>query len=214
MSLFVFALEIIGTIAFAVSGAMTGIKKNMDILGVIILGMTTAIGGGVIRDLILGVRPPKTFLDPSYALISIFSSIITFAVIYYGRERASKEESIFYERILFIFDTIGLGIFTVVGMDVAFSTINNCGIFISVFVGVVTGVGGGILRDMMAGNTPYVFVKHVYASACIVGGIICAFTWHTAGKTFSMILGMALVIIIRILAAYYKWNLPKIAKTE
>lgn len=210
MSLFIFILEVIGTIAFAISGAMTAIKKNMDILGVIILGMTTAIGGGVIRDLILGKTPPQAFKNPTYAIISICTSIIVFIIMYHNKGNVTGIGSVLYERMLLFFDAVGLGVFTVVGIEVAFNAISNCGIFLSVFVGVITGVGGGILRDMMAADTPYVFVKHIYACASISGALVCTLLWHTSGKTFSMVLGMILVFGIRMLAAYNKWNLPKI----
>lgn len=210
MSLFIFILEIIGTIAFAVSGAMTGIKKNMDILGVVILGMTTAIGGGVIRDIILGVLPPNTFKDPTYAVLSICISIAVFAVIYFERTGIEGIGAVLYEKILLIFDAIGLGIFTVVGVDVAYSSVAGCGVFLSAFVGVLTGVGGGILRDVMADDTPYVFVKHIYACASIAGALVCTLLWNVSGKTFASVAGAMTVFVIRILAAYFKWNLPKI----
>lgn len=210
MSLFIFVLEVIGTIAFAVSGAMVAIEKSMDILGVIILGMTTAIGGGVIRDLILGLTPPQMFKNPIYAAISICISIVVFMIKYYDKDDSIGIGTVLYEKILLLFDAVGLGVFTVVGVNVAFNAAGRCSIFLSVFVGVLTGVGGGILRDVMAGNTPYVFVKHVYACASITGAVICTLLWNVSGKTFSMVIGMTSVFIIRILAAHYRWNLPKI----
>lgn len=213
MDSFIFILEIIGTVAFAVSGAMTAIKKDMDILGVTILGMTTAIGGGIIRDMILGITPPKMLTDPIYAAISIFTSIIIFMIMYYNKADFIKIGTLLYEKILFFSDAIGLGVFTVVGVSAAFEKSGQCGIFLSVFVGVLTGVGGGILRDMMAGITPYVFVKHIYACASITGAAACTLLWHVIGKTPSMVSGMMLVFVIRVLAAHYRWNLPKIVKS-
>lgn len=212
MELFIFVLEIIGTIAFASSGAMTAIEKNMDILGVSILGMTTAVGGGIIRDLIIGITPPNAFRNPIYAIVSIIVAVLVFVIISrYNEDRLGKRSN---DLVIIILDSIGLGIFTVVGVNVALSTYSNSNLFLLVFVGVITGVGGGILRDVMAGNTPYVFVKHIYASASIIGAIACSVLWPFIGRTFSMMLGATLVMTIRLLAAHYRWNLPKVKKIK
>ncbi|WFA10180.1 TRIC cation channel family protein [Tissierella sp. Yu-01] len=210
MELFIFILELIGTIAFASSGAMTAIDKDMDILGVSMLGMTTAVGGGIIRDLILGITPPNAFRNPTYAIVSIIVSVLVFFIISkYNTYRVEKQANDF---MIIISDSIGLGIFTVVGVNVALSNYSNSNLFLLVFVGVITGVGGGILRDVMAGNMPYVFIKHIYASASIIGAIVCSLLWTIIGKSLSMMLGSILVITIRLLAAHYKWNLPKVKK--
>lgn len=210
MELFIFILEMIGTVAFASSGAMTAIEKNMDILGVTVLGMTTAVGGGIIRDLILGINPPNAFQNPIYAIVSILVSALIFIIIRnntYALNTIGKRQ---YGKIVIISDSIGLGIFTVVGVNVALSKFIDCNLFLLVFIGVITGVGGGILQDVMSDNIPHIFVKHVYASASIVGAIVCAILWPTIGKSGSMIIGAVVIIMIRILAAHYKWNLPKV----
>ena len=107
-------------------------------------------------------------------------------------------------------DTLGLGIFTVVGINTAWNTSNEFGHFLLVFVGVITGVGGGVLRDMLAGNTPYIFVKHVYACASLAGAIVCVYTWDYIGMTRAMIDGTVVVVLIRLFSAHFKWNLPRI----
>ena len=116
-SVIIFVLEIIGTIAFASSGAMVGIRKNMDIFGVIVLGVTTAVGGGGIRDLILGIHPPKMFHNFSYVGIAIVTSLLIFLVMYIKRELLEGDFIENYEQIMNTFDAIGLGIFTVVGIQ-------------------------------------------------------------------------------------------------
>lgn len=210
MSQFIFVFEILGIIAFSISGAMIAIKKNMDIFGVMILGLTTAVGGGIIRDLILGITPPTTFRDPVYAL----TALITAAVVFLPAIRRffHRFQSI-YDHMLLIMDTVGLGIFTVMGVRTAMVQSELHGFFLLIFVGVITGVGGGVLRDMMAGNTPYIFVKHIYACASLAGAVFCAALWNCTSEPVAMAVGAAVVIAIRLLSAHFRWSLPK-AKME
>ena len=166
MQISIFILELIGTVAFAVSGAMVALKKNMDIFGVAILGLTTAVGGGALRDILLGNTPPVMFREPVYALLAIFVSIVVF--IPQVRHLLTHNHAL-YDRMMLVMDSLGLGIFTVVGINTAYELSNDYTFFLLVFVGTITGVGGGVLRDVMAGGTPYIFVKHVYACASAVG---------------------------------------------
>ncbi|MBE5807051.1 MAG: trimeric intracellular cation channel family protein [Clostridiales bacterium] len=198
--------EIIGTVAFAVSGASVGIQKKMDIFGVAILGLTTAVGGGIVRDLILDVAPPVAFQEPLLPLIAIAASLILFLSKVRG---ALMHMQKVYDILLLCMDSLGLGLFTVVGVQVAQGTIASPNDFLVTFVGVLTGVGGGILRDVFAGDTPHVFVKHFYASASIIGAWTCALMWPAAGATPSMVAGAVAVIVLRMLAARYHWSLPK-----
>ena len=206
MDLFILIIELIGTMAFAASGAMTGIKKNMDIFGVCILALTTAVGGGVIRDLILGSTPPATFRDPVYATVAIVTALVLFLP---RVRRLLMWDQALFDLSLFLMDTAGLAIFTVMGIRVAYTHVPQATLFLLAFVGVVTGVGGGVLRDVMAGDTPYIFVKHVYACASLVGALACALAWHHLGEMVSMLLGGGLVVVIRGLSAHYRWNLPR-----
>lgn len=205
MQTLIFILELIGTVAFAISGAMTALKKNMDIFGVAILGLTTAVGGGALRDVLLGITPPVMFREPVYALLAIFVSVVVF--IPSVRRLLTRRQSL-YERMMLVMDSIGLGIFTVVGINTAYGVSDDFNLFLLIFVGTVTGVGGGVLRDVLAGNTPYIFVKHIYACASIVGAILCAALRASLGEAASVIIGASAVIIIRLLAAHYKWSLP------
>jgi len=198
--------EIIGTIAFAVSGAMVGVEKEMDILGISILGLTTAVGGGVIRDLILGVTPPATFQNPIYAIIAIITAIIVFTPYV---QRIFERNPIYYERVMLIMDSIGLGVFTVVGINAAYTIGYEDNIFLLFFVGVVTGVGGGVMRDMMAGDRPYIFVKHFYATASLIGAAVCIIVWNIFGQAMAMLVGTIVVVVLRFMAAKFRWSLPK-----
>ena len=206
MELFILVIELAGTMAFAASGAMTGMKKNMDIFGICILALTTAVGGGVIRDLILGNTPPNTFRNPVYATVAIITALVLF--LPWVRRFLMRDQRL-YDLSMLILDTAGLGIFTVVGMRIAYATTPSPTLFLLVFVGVITGVGGGVIRDMMAGDTPYIFVKHIYACASLAGALVCAALWNGAGEMAAMAVGMTVVIVIRLLSAHYRWNLPK-----
>lgn len=210
--LFIFTLEIIGTIAFASSGAMLGIRKNMDIFGVNVLGITTAVGGGCIRDLLLGIHPPKMFQNFAYVGTAILTSCLLFVLLYLKKELLESSFLEHYERVMSTLDAVGLGIFTVMGIRTALyqesSHINN--LFLLVFVGVVTGIGGGMMRDIMSGNTPFVFIKHVYACAALIGAFLYIFLYRAIPDTAAMLISSLAVVAIRLLAAHYRWNLPRI----
>lgn len=178
MNIFIIILELIGTVAFSASGAMVAIKKHMDIFGVMILGLVTAVGGGIIRDLTLGITPPATFRDPIYAAAALITAAIVFLP---AVQRLLERHQRTYDIAMLLMDSIGLGIFTVIGVQAAFAQSSSHGIFLLVFVGVITGVGGGVLRDVMAGNMPYIFVKHIYACASLVGALACVLLWRLSG---------------------------------
>lgn len=196
--------ELIGTVAFAISGALVAIENEMDIFGVAILGMTTAVGGGIVRDVLIGNTPPVAFKEPLFALVSIIISVIVFIP---QIRKVIKRRS---DDVLAIMDTIGLAVFTVVGVKAGMSYSN---VFLAVFVGVVTGVGGGVMRDLFAGDKPYIFVKHFYACASLSGAIVSVALW-SANEKLAMITGAVVVGILRILAKKYCWSLPKAKKGD
>ncbi len=206
MDIFILILELIGTVAFSVSGAMTAMKKNMDIFGVMILGLTTAVGGGIIRDLILGITPPATFRDPVYAATALITAGIVF--LPWVRRLFQKYQRI-YDLLMLVMDSVGLGVFTVIGVQAAYAQSGSYNLFLLTFVGVITGVGGGVLRDVLAGNTPYIFVKHVYACASLAGALVCAGLWTMISGFWAMALGAIVVLVIRSLSAHYRWSLPR-----
>lgn len=201
----ILTIELVGVLSFAASGAMTGLRKNMDLFGVCILGLTTAVGGGVLRDVILGSTPPATFQNPIYATAAVLTSLVLFLP---RVRRLLNRSQRLYDATMLVMDTLGLGIFTVMGVQIAYTRVEDPTVFLLVFVGVVTGVGGGVLRDMMAGDTPYIFVKHVYASASLAGALVCVLFWLPGLEVYAMGAGAVTVIVIRLLSAYYRWNLP------
>ena len=197
--------ELIGTVAFSVSGAMVALSKKMDIFGVAVLGLVTAVGGGVIRDLVLGITPPKTFQNPIYAAVAIATSLIIF--IPAVRHFLSGKEV--YDKIMLLMDSVGLGIFTVVGIETAYLSDQSHSIFLLIFVGVITGVGGGMIRDVLTQTTPAILIRHFYATASIIGAVICIILWNIFGQSAAVIGGASSVLILRLLAAKYHWSLPK-----
>lgn len=201
MEIIVTILEIIGAIAFAVSGALVGIRKNMDVFGVCVLGLSTAVGGGVVRDLILGETPPAMFTNPIYAI----AGLATCLFVLIPEIRTMVERS---EFVLLLADAVGLGIFTASGTMHALETA-DANAFLAVFVGVVTGVGGGLLRDVMASVPPYIFIKHVYAVASIAGGILLCVIYPYVDKYIGLFITSAFVVVLRLLASRFRWEIPK-----
>ena len=212
--LITFIMEMVGTVAFAASGAMIAVDRAMDIFGVIVLGVTTAVGGGAIRDVILGIAPPAMFQNPIYTLVATITSCVAFLILYLKKELLQGHNRETYDKIMLVMDSIGLGIFTVVGVNTGISHGYVNYMFLLVFLGTITGVGGGLLRDIMAGVPPYILVKHIYACASIVGAIVCVVLYRNFGAVVSMIGASAVVILIRYLAAHYRWNLPKLTRGE
>ena len=209
-SIVTFVMEMAGSVAFAASGAMVGVERNMDIFGVSVLGVATAVGGGMIRDIVLGIIPPAVFTNPVYALVSVLASCIVFFIFYFKRELLEGHRRETYDKFMLVLDSVGLGIFTVVGVNAGIRQGYMDNAFLLVFLGTITGVGGGLLRDMMASVPPYIFVKHIYACASIIGALVCVYTKSTLGNLTAMMVGASAVVIVRFLAMHYRWNLPRI----
>ena len=177
----VFILEIIGTVAFAVSGALVGIRRSMDIFGVCVLGVVTAVGGGAIRDVAVGIIPPNVFRDPVYATVAVLVSCLVFGIMYFRSFRSTGRLGRLYDGAMLLMDAVGLGIFTVVGVNAGIQQGYGGNAFLLIFTGTVTGVGGGLLRDIMAGVPPYIFVRHIYACASIAGAVACTLLYRMTG---------------------------------
>lgn len=205
MNVALYVIELFGVAAFAISGALVAIEKKMDLFGVAILGFVTATGGGVLRDLILGITPPMTFRDPSFAIVALVTSLIMF--IPWVRRVHGKAQKV-RDWMLLVMDSLGLGTFAVVGMGYAIDAGYGDNVFLLIFVGVVTSIGGGIFRDIMAGNRPYVFVKHFYATAALIGCIVFVLMRLWAGEIVATIVGASVIFVLRILAAVFRWKLP------
>ncbi len=206
-----FAVEIVGTIAFALTGVITAIEKKFDILGAIVLGTVTAVGGGIMRDIILGYLPPLAFRHPVYALTAIITSVAVFVIAFFLGKKIVRHFDV-YSQVINFFDSLGLAVFVVTGINTAAECGFGDNAFLSVFVAVLTGVGGGVLRDILAGRAPKILHRRVYALAAILGALIYYYLleFNVFHETVSMLIGAGSVLLIRILATVFRWNLPSI----
>ena len=203
-----FVLELIGAAAFAVSGAMVAIEKKADIFGVLFLAVTTALGGGVIRDVLIGRIPPVMFVSYWYLLISVVAALAVFIDAYLRSEKY-KLHLDKLDAVNNVFDAIGLAVFTVSGMNAAMPMSDN--VILVLFVGMCTGVGGGMLRDVMTNTMPKVLRKRVYAVASLIGGGLY-YVMHVLdiNQLLSVGCGMLVIFALRLFATIYKWNLPSV----
>ena len=160
------------------------------------------------RDILLGIVPPSLFTNPIYTIMAFITVMVLFIVIRMNQHFLEGDCIVTYEKLMNIFDAIGLAAFTVTGIDTAVMAGYGDYHFLSVFLGVLTGVGGGLMRDMMAGEEPYIFVKHIYACASLVGGICCVWLYRSIGRLPAVFIAAFVVMAIRFLAAHFRWNLP------
>lgn len=209
MTLMVSILEYLGTIAFAISGALIAIENRMDIFGVIVLGCTTAVGGGMIRDILIQADIPSVFVNPSYVIVAIITTILVFIVMYFLKN-FKIINSDWYKIGFNIIDSLGLGAFVCVGALIAINAgVSNS--FLIIFSSVISAVGGGMIRDIMACRIPVIFRKHIYAVAAIIGALLFYFmnkasVWYP----FSGSITITTVVVIRYLAFHFELNLPKV----
>lgn len=208
------AAQIIGTVAFAASGAMLAIDRDLDLFGVLFLGVITAVGGGAIRDLLLGSFPPVAFRDATYVLVAFVTALIVFLLAAMGNVRYWRERDAM-DRAFNLLDAIGLGIFSAVGAQTAMSAGFSGNAFLCVFMGMTTGVGGGILRDLLSKTVPAVLKRRIYAVASIIGAATYFYmVKFSAGAPVAMLAGMLITVLIRMLATHYAWNLPRVKRPQ
>ena len=187
--------------AFAVTGAFKAIEHKADIVGIIILATITGVAGGTIRDVILGKDLPNSLIDPSYVIITVVSAIVIFLL----HSKMKKHWNIFLK-----FDAIGLGVFTVIGATFAYNVF-GMNFLVIVLSGMLTAIGGGILRDVFVSQTPIVFVKELYASASFLGAAVFYLVILLTNDVYAgTISGLLLATGLRMVAMKYNWNLPKV----
>ena len=202
-------LEIAGTISFAVSGAMTAMEKKVDLFGVLFLGIVTALGGGIIRDITIGKVPPSAFENGKYMMLAAATALIVFFIAWFASEHYQNNVEIL-NAVNNIFDAAGLGIFTVIGMKTAIATGYGHNAFFTIFLGMVTGIGGGIIRDLMIREIPFVLRKRIYALASLFGGVIYyIFLRMNINDLIAVLISAGATFGLRMLATFFKWNLPK-----
>jgi uncharacterized membrane protein YeiH len=194
-----YLLDLIGTVAFAASGAWAGVRRGMDLFGVLVLGMVTAIGGGTLRDLLLGDLPPFCLRNEIYLWLPVIVALLVFLS---HRWLPKIEQPLLY------LDAIGLGTFVVIGTGkaLAFQT----GPLGAVLMGVMTGTAGGVIRDVLSNEVPLIMRREIYASACIIGGSLLVLMQQlSVPNELALLLAAASVILLRILAINFNWSLPK-----
>ena len=202
-------LEIIGTLSFAVSGAYVALKAKLDLFGVLFIGCVTAVGGGITRDILIGHTPPAIFSNLYILLLAAVASLAVFVIAFVMRKNFLDV----YEKldpIQNVFDAFGLAAFSVMGTEIAFVYGLDDNAVLAILLGTLSGVGGGVFRDVLTSTTPYIFKKHVYAIASIVGAALYYVLRLTVvGTLLPSLFAMAVVVAVRLLARKYRWSLPK-----
>lgn len=191
-------LDYLGTAAFAVSGALKGVRKEMDVFGVTVLALVTAIGGGTVRDSLLQSRI-FWLEDPTYVVLSVAVALTVFVLHRFVART---------ERGLLVFDAVGLGVFTAIGAVKAADA--DAGALGIITMAAITGVGGGVIRDVLACDIPVVLREEIYASACIAGGVLfCGLIEVGVGQGTAMCIAAGVTILLRLLSILLGWRLPR-----
>jgi uncharacterized membrane protein YeiH len=189
-------LEYIGIFAFAISGAFVAMEKKMDLFGTFVLALVTAVGGGVLRDVIMNIGVPKFFSSYLTILLALAAAVITMAT----------KGNLHWSSIVLVCDAVGLSVFSInTGVK---SILMGYNLPEVLFTSVITGVGGGVLRDICAQRIPVIFQKEIYASASIAGVLVLWFTCHVFGMMFSTYLSLFLIFLLRMLSVRHGVNLP------
>ncbi|PTL98947.1 MAG: hypothetical protein DA407_17230 [Bacteroidetes bacterium] len=202
--MFILTIDILGTIAFAISGVLVAMSKRMDPFGVFIIAFVTAVGGGTLRDLLIGSTPVFWMADMTFMYVIAAATLV--AVIFRNQLKHLR-------RSLFLFDTIGIGLYTVIGIEKGL----NAGLhpLICIALGTITACFGGVIRDILCNEIPVIFRKEVYATACIFGGITYFILREFIGdQNLIFVIALTVVITIRLLAVIFKISLPSIYQSE
>ena len=197
-------IDILGTIAFAISGVLTAMNKRMDAFGILIIALITSIGGGTLRDVLIGKTPVTWMQDQVFPTVIFVTAV--FAVLFRSKLK-------YFRRSLFLFDTIGIGLYTITGVQVSLAF--GLDPLICVILGTISACFGGVLRDTLCNEIPIIFQKEIYATACIVGAVTYLVLYRfEVSQTLAMIISGSVIITIRILAVVFKWKLPRLYKKE
>lgn len=199
-----FAIEILGIVAFSISGVLTAMEKRLDPFGIFIIAFVTALGGGTLRDLILGVEPVAWLVNPTYMYV-IMGSVVVAVVL--------RKKLRYLRTSLFLFDTFGIGLYTVVGLEKGV----NAGLIpiMCITIGTISACFGGVIRDILCNEIPIIFHKEIYATACVAGGI-CYFVLGLFPISDELVFAIPIVVVIliRILAVRFKLSLPSLYASE
>lgn len=199
--MFYYFIDILGTIAFAISGVLVAMEKKLDVFGVLIIAFVTAVGGGTLRDLLIGVRPVGWLNAPIHILVIVSTVILA---IIFARQLKYVRKS------LFLFDTIGIGLYTMAGVEKGIAA--DLSPVMCVALGTITACFGGVIRDILCNEIPVIFRKEIYATVCILGGFIyfLLIQFPVISNTIAHSMAILTIIIMRILAVRFKISLPNI----
>lgn len=202
--MFYFLMDLLGTVAFAISGVLVAMDKRLDLFGVFIIAFVTAIGGGTLRDLLIGNTPVAWMLESTY-IITIIGTVVL-AIIF-------REKLRYLRKSLFLFDTLGIGLYTMVGIEKGLNA--NLLPAMCIILGTITASFGGVIRDILCNEIPVIFRKEIYATACVVGGLSYFLLRKLPlGDEYVYLASILIVIGIRLVAVKYKIALPGIYRTE
>ncbi len=202
--MFYLTIDVLGTAAFAISGVLIAMEKKLDLFGVFIIAFVTAIGGGTLRDILIGNTPVVWMRDHTYIVIVLVNVILAVLLV---------NQLKYLRKTLFLFDTIGIGLFTMAGIEKGLSA--DLSPIICVALGTITASFGGVLRDILCNEIPVIFRKEIYATACIFGGF-CYFLFRLLpmNAEYAYLGGILVIIAIRLLVVKFKISLPSIYKKE
>lgn len=193
-------IDLMGIAAFSISGVFAAMEKRLDIFGIFIIAFITAIGGGTIRDVIIGDFPVSWMRSKNYSIVIFLSAAI--AILLY---RVIKD----YAKTLLVFDSIGLGFFTVLGIHKGVEF--NFSMGLCVALGTITACFGGLIRDITLNQIPHIFHKEIYATACILGGILYFILLQTTlPEAARDVTCISIIVLVRLIAVKYNWSLPDI----
>ena len=216
---FAFILEVIAVAAFAIFGANAAIENKMDVFGVIVLAAITAVGGGLIRDIILNVEVPVMFANPMYCIVTSITAILVILTTNFMRMRRVKQKldvkksmeiKAKFDYIVTLCDAVGMGYFAIAGVDMAIACGHRSNVFLVIFIGTITATGGGVIRDMMLCRQPFIFKKEIYATAAVIGSLLYYFIVPYINQTVAMYLCTCIIAVIRMYTMKKNINLPSL----
>lgn len=198
--MFYFIIDILGTIAFAISGVLVAMDKKLDVFGVLIIAFVTAVGGGTLRDLLIGIRPVGWLMAPMHLLIILGTVVLAITFV---------KQLKYVRKSLFLFDTIGIGLYTMVGVEKGLAA--QLSPIMCIALGTITACFGGVIRDILCNEIPVIFRKEIYATVCILGAMVYfLLVQFPIDNAIAQTMGIATIIVMRILAVRFKISLPSI----
>ena len=193
----IYLLEIIGTLVFAISGVLAASYKKFDVVGATVIGMVTAIGGGTLRDLLIGSTPVGWMTNNVYIYVIVIATPFSYLF---------KKQILKLPHSMFLFDTIGIGLFTIHGINKTLEL--GLSPLVALLMGIISAVFGGVIRDVLCNVVPLIFRKEIYATACLAGGVVYLLLEKLSSfDNLNMVISIVVVMIIRVLAVQFRWSL-------